>query len=76
MNSQRRKELRTILDSLTTAARDLEGIRDDEEVYRDNIPENLRESRNYEKADDAACALDDACNALGEIFELLECAIE
>ena len=76
MNNRRRKELCAIMCRIATIAIELEAIRDDEDECRDNIPENLRESKRYERAEDAVCALDDACYAFGEIFGYLECAIE
>ena len=76
MNNQRRKKLRSIMTKIAAVAKELEAIRDDEGECFNNIPENFRESKCFERADDAVCALDDACYAFGEIFEHLECAIE
>ena len=76
MNNQRRNDLRAIIAKIAAAAKEIESIRDDEAECRDNIPENLRMSDRYEKADDAVCALDDACLAFDELFDHLECAIE
>lgn len=75
MNNQRRKELCAIIARIMDIQNDLEPIRNDEEGCRDNIPSNLHGSERYERADNAACALDDACYALDEIIEYIECAI-
>ena len=41
MNNDRRKQLREIITVLENVKGDLEAIRDDEQDYMDNIPENL-----------------------------------
>ena len=43
---------------------DLEAIREEEEEYRDNMPENLQGSEKYEKADAAVDAITAAYDAL------------
>ena len=46
-----------------------EQIRDAEESYRDNIPENLQGSAAYESAEQTVAALDNALEALSEAFQ-------
>ena len=63
MNKIRRKNLQSIIDQL-------------EEEYRDNIPENMRESERYEKADEGCDNLSEAVDNLEEVISSIEAAIE
>ena len=47
----------------------LEQLRDVEETSRDNIPENLQGSVNYERADATLQALDEALEKITEAYE-------
>jgi hypothetical protein len=76
MNNQRRKVLRSIIERILEIQIELEPIRDDEEKCRDNIPENLHDSEQYDRIDNSARALDDACYAFEEIIENIAYAIE
>ena len=53
MNTPRRKNLQKVIDMLEALKSDIETARDEEEEYRDNMPENLQNSERYEKADNA-----------------------
>lgn len=71
MNKKRRKALGEVMkkieelqSSLSELLGDLEAIREEEEEYRDNIPENLQDSDKYWKADAAVDALVSAYDAL------------
>jgi len=46
----------------------LEMIRDAEDTYKENMPENLRNSSRYEAAEQAVGALDGAIEILMEVF--------
>lgn len=72
MNNQRRKELDKIYEGFEEMKYKLESILEDEETYRDNIPENLQGSERYETADEACDALSSAVDSVDEIFELIE----
>ena len=76
MNRERRKALQEILDRLDDIRSDLYSIQEEEEEYRDNMPENLQGSERYEKADCAVSSLDDAYNAFDEIVYAIEEAME
>jgi hypothetical protein len=76
MNNKRRKELQVITDKIVVILADIENIKLSEEVCRDNIPENMHGSDQYERIDNAARALDDACYAFEEIIEHIAIAIE
>lgn len=52
MNKQRRKSLNKLIEKLEEVKSDLESLKDEEEEYRDNMPENLQGSERYEKAED------------------------
>lgn len=78
MNKTRRKELMNVIDALQIIAdkddlydviNDLENIRDEEEDYYDNIPENLQSSRRASDSEDAIEALNDALDLMDEAYE-------
>lgn len=69
MNKTRRKALQGILDKLEGLQEDLQTIQEQEEEYRDNMPEAFQETERYEKADVACDALSDAITALEEAAE-------
>ena len=57
----RRKSVRSVVTQLT-------GIRDSEDAYKDNIPENLRNSSRYTDAEQAVELLEEAIEILSEAF--------
>lgn len=68
MNKQRRKNIQSILDQIEEPKGSLEEAQAEEEVYRDNIPENLQGSERYEKADEACDTLSGAVDSLDDII--------
>ena len=76
MNRIRRKQIADLVEKLYVIQSDLETIKDEEEEYRDNIPENLQTSERYEKADNACDCLDSALYSLEELLGYLEEAAE
>ena len=54
MNRIRRKNLQSIIDKLEDLKSSLEELQEEEEDYRDNMPENLQGSERYDRADEAA----------------------
>ena len=68
MNKIRRKQLQEIIDRIEDLKSDLEALKEEEEEYRDNMPENLQSSERYELADEA-------CNNLNYAFDDLEDAV-
>ena len=60
MNKYRRKELSTLLSTLEEVKDTLETLKEEEEEYRDNMPENLWGSERYEKAEEAISNMEDA----------------
>ena len=76
MNKIRRKQLAAIMEKLEELKADLETLKEEEEDYRDNMPENLWGSERYEKADTACDNLDSAVDGLDEIISYIEEATE
>ena len=68
MNNQRRKELKSLQKQLELVKEMLERVRDDEEEYHDNIPDNLQDS-------ERAMMSEEAIDTLTEIAEDLENSI-
>ena len=54
---------------------ELECLKEEEEEYRDNMPENLQGSERYERADEACDSLDSAYSSLEEAIEYIDEAI-
>lgn len=75
MNKQRRKAIEDVTGKIRDLLVDLEVLRDEEEEYRDNIPENLQGSERYEKADECVDGLTDVIDEierqLEEVDELI-----
>lgn len=71
MNKARRKKIQDTADQLEVLKSTLEDLQGEEEVYRDNIPENLQGSERYEKADEACDTLGDAVSALEDVISSL-----
>ena len=76
MNNPRRKKLNTILEQLIEIHAVLEEVKDEEQDYFDNIPENLRNSKYYDKAENAVAALEDALSMFDEVADNIETALE
>lgn len=76
MNKQRRKQIESIkgrISALLSEAEniktDVEAIRDDEQEYRDNMPESLADGEKGEKADAAIAALEQVIEDLENLNE-------
>ena len=76
MNNARRKKLNTILEQIVEIHTALEEVKDEEQEYFDNIPENFQSSERYEKAENAVAALDDALSMFDDIADNIETALE
>jgi len=77
MNKVRRKELQELYDIISEAKDRLEMLHDEEEEeYKDNMPENLQSSERYERAEAAVDALDSAVSSLEEALDYIEEAQE
>lgn len=76
MNKLRRKSLQVLSEKLDELKSELEDIQQQEEEYRDNIPENLQGSDRYDKADSACSDLFDAVSSIEEALDSIESAIQ
>lgn len=72
MNNPRRKALQDLYDIISEAKDKLDAVRDEEEEYKDNIPENLQGSERYERAEAAVESLADAVYSLEEALDSIE----
>ena len=54
----------------------MEELQEEEEDYRDNMPENMQGGERYEKADEVASNLEDAVGSLEDAISSIEAAIE
>lgn len=69
MNKQRRKRIEEVTGKMRDLLTEIEEIRDEEEEYRDNIPDNLQGSERYEKAEEY-------CGGLNEFIDTIESTLE
>ena len=76
MNKARRKTIQELYEIIKQAKDKLDAVRDEEEEYKDNIPENLQCSERYERAEAAVDALESAVSSLEEALDYIEEAQE
>lgn len=76
MNNLRRKTLQNLYDIIANAKDNLDEVRDEEECYKDNMPENLQGSERYERAEEAIDALESAISSLEDALDSIEEAKE
>ncbi len=72
MNKERRKQIAAIVNRISGIVSDLEMVKDDEDEYRDNMPENLQGSTRYDDSDEASNVMQCALDALEEASSNLE----
>jgi len=85
MNKIRRQELKMVIrelraikhkDDLDTCIASLETLKDEEQDYFDNIPENLQYSQRSEAAEEAIERLEEALDVLNEIYYNADSSLE
>ena len=76
MNKERRKAIENVSGKIRDLLVDLEVLRDEEEEYRDNIPENLQGSERYERADECVDGLTEAIDEIERQLENIDECIE
>lgn len=76
MNRIRRKALAEIQAKIEELQSQLETLMNEEEEYRDNMPENLWGSERYEKADTACDNIGNAMDGLQEAIDYIVEAME
>lgn len=81
MNKARRKELSDVIrglnsiqdkDDLYSWINTLDNIKDDEQDYYDNIPENLQSSQRAEDSEQAIEYMEEALDLLNEVYDMDE----
>lgn len=76
MNKQRRNQLAEFISKIEEAKETLEILKDEEEEYRDNIPENLMTSEKYERAETAVLNMEEAVQVLEDVIDQIQEAME
>ena len=76
MNAVNRKRLNAIIERLEELKEDVEAILGEEEEKRDNTPDNLLGSSQYERREEVCNNLDDAVSNLEEVISSIEAAME
>ena len=76
MNNDRRKRIDAVKEKLNDLISEIETLYDEEEEYRDNIPENMQGGDRYQMAEAAADNLQSAIDSAEEAVEYLESATE
>ena len=76
MNKQRRKEIQSVIDQLHSLQSTIEALRDDEQEYYDNMPENFQFGERGQAAEDAVSYMDDAISSIEEAISSLESSAE
>lgn len=81
MNKARRKELSDVIKALNMVTNkndllciinELDSIKDDEQDYYDNIPENLQYSQRAEDSERAIDNLEESLDLLNEVYDIEE----
>ena len=72
MNNTRRKAIENVIEMISNARLALDELREEEEEYMNNIPENLTGSERYEKAEEACYEMEDIVSSLEEMEGRLE----
>lgn len=72
MNADRRSRVIKAKQLLEEAKDILEEALNEEDEYRDNIPENLQNSERYEQSETYSDAMDNAINEISSAIESLE----
>ena len=68
MNKERRIQIVKVADNLSLQKADLSYLREKEEEYRDNLPENLSESDWYTQSDEKIDKLDEIIRILNDVI--------
>lgn len=76
MNKQRRKEIEAVKDRLIGLQSDIEMLRDEEQEYKENMPESLQQGEKGDKAQAAIDALEEAIESCETMSDLLGTAQE
>ena len=69
MNKERKRKIKDIRNELSDLQCRLSSLRDDEEEYYDNIPENLQGSERAEESEEYVRLLDEIVDHIGDIID-------
>lgn len=72
MNKERRQKIREVIKDISIISSRLDGIKDDEDDTRVDVPENLQSSEQYETSEHCSDIMEDAISDLNQICENLE----
>jgi len=72
MNNERRNKISKIIKCLRGEVEGLEGVLEDENDARDNMPESLEGSERYAMSEECSDVLEDAIDGINEIIDSLE----
>ena len=72
MNKERRQKIREVIKDISIISSRLDGIKDDEDDTRVDVPENLQSSEQYETSERCSDIMGDAISDLNQICEYLE----
>jgi uncharacterized coiled-coil DUF342 family protein len=76
MNKDRRARIQALINKLEDIKEDIDFIKDEEQEYYDNMPENFQMGEKGDKAQEAIDNLDYAYSSIEEVVEYLEEALE
>lgn len=72
MNNSRRKQLSDLRIELGDIMSTLEDLKEEEQEYMDNMPENLWNSTRYDVAEEAVSNMEDALSSLEDVISSIE----
>lgn len=76
MNKARRIRITEITEKLSEIRDLIEDVKNEEEEYKDNIPENMQGGKRYEIAENACLVLEEALDDIDSALGNLEIATE
>lgn len=71
MNKQRREAIEAIRQRLDDIIGEVETLKDEEQDYLDNMPENMQQGEKGSQAETAVEALTDACESINSAVDQL-----
>lgn len=74
MNNARRSNLTTLVEQLTRIKEDVDGHKEEEQDYLDNMPENFQDSERYQVGEEAVENMEAASDSIDEAIEFLTAA--
>lgn len=73
MNKIRRNRISEVIQKIESLTEELELIKEEEDQYRDDMPENLQNGQKFEESEEYSNSMDEAIDYLGSaVFALQE----